>query len=35
MQKNVMSRLDDILGSVSQKESNGSKHTTGDLEGKG
>ncbi len=35
MQKNVMARLDDILGGVSQKESDGNEHAAGGLEGKG
>jgi hypothetical protein len=33
MQKNVMARLDDILGGVSQKESDGNEHVAGGLEG--
>lgn len=35
MQKNVMARLDDILGGVSQQERDGNEHVAGGLEGKG
>lgn len=35
MQKNVMARLDDILGGVSQQESDDKEHVAGGLEGKG
>ena len=35
MQKNVMARLDDILGGVRQKGSDGNEHVAEGLEGKG
>jgi len=34
MQKNVMARLADILGGVSQQERGGNEHVVGGLEGK-
>jgi hypothetical protein len=35
MQKNVMARLDDILGGVSQQKRDGNEQVAGGLEGKG